>query len=323
MKRVVVVAMLLLLAQFLLPVLLLRGQSPVGQESPAALRPAEGAGADRVRTVALLNEAGEVASMSLADYLWGVVAAEMPASFEVEALKAQTVAARTYWVSVSGDKHAAADICGDSGCCQAYISRQEAAANWGDRAEEYTRRVARAVEETDGLILVYEDRPIQAAYFSSAPGRTADAAAVWGSAVPYLVSVPSPEGEEVPNWRSEVTMTTARFKELVAAQYPEADLTGPVSGWLRDFVWEPSGLVRQVNLGGVTLTGGQVRKLLGLRSACFSVSAEGGDLTFQTTGYGHGVGMSQYGANALAKQGKSYSEILNWYYTGAQVEKME
>ncbi|MBE6956052.1 MAG: stage II sporulation protein D [Ruminococcaceae bacterium] len=322
MKRVVVVALLLLLAQFLLPVLLLRGQTPVGQETPATLRPAAGKGADRDRTVTLLLASGETQRMSLADYLWGVVAAEMPASFEQEALKAQAVAARTYWVTVSGDKHAPADICSDSGCCQAYISRQEAADNWGTAAGRYGERIANAVAGTDGMILVYQDKPIQAAYFSSAPGRTADAAAVWGNAVPYLVSVPSPEGEEVPNWRNQVTMTTAQFRALVAAQYPEADLTGPVAYWLRDFVWEPSGLVRQVNLGGVTLTGGQIRKLLGLRSACFSVSAEGDELTFQTTGYGHGVGMSQYGANALARQGKGFREILGWYYTGVQVEPL-
>ena len=146
---------------------------------------------------------------------------------------------------------------------------------------------------------------------------------MWGSAVPYLVSVASPEGEEVPNWRSEVTLTTAQFKQLVTEQYPAADFSGPVNRWLSDFVWQPSGTVSRVKVGGVELTGGQVRKLLGLRSACFSVSAEADRLMFETTGYGHGVGMSQYGANALAKQGKDFRDILSWYYTGVQVEQME
>ena len=118
-------------------------------------------------------------------------------------------------------------------------------------------------------------------------------------------------------------MTTAQFRELVAAQYPDADFGGPVEGWLREFVRQPSGLVSRVKVGGVELTGGQVRKMLGLRSACFSVSVEGDNLIFATTGYGHGVGMSQYGANALAKQGKNFREILGWYYTGVQVERME
>jgi stage II sporulation protein D len=318
MKRVIWVALLLLVLQFLLPVLLLRGHTPVRGD-----RPSVESGSDGERMVELLNSDGGVETMRLADYLWGVVAAEMPASFELEALKAQAVAARTYWVAAGGDKHAPADICGDSGCCQAYVSPGEAAELWGDRAKEYTRHIADAVAETDGMIALYEGNPIQAVYFSSAPGSTVDAVAVWGSEVPYLVSVASPEGEEVPNWRSEVTMTTAQFKERVTAQYPEADFTAPVNRWLSDFVWQPSGTVSRVRVGGVELTGGQVRKLLGLRSACFSVSVEGDELIFTTTGYGHGVGMSQYGANSLAKQGKDFREILSWYYTGVQVERME
>ncbi len=323
MKRVVLAALVLLLLQFLLPILLLSGRTPVRQEQSDGLRPMSRGETDAEQTVVLLNEDGGVEHMSLGDYLWGVVAAEMPASFELEALKAQTVAARTYWVAAKGDKHALADICGDSSCCQAYVSPQEAEGKWGDKAEEYTKRIADAVAGTDGLIAVYEDRPIQAVYFSSAPGSTVDAVAVWGSAVPYLVSVPSPEGEEVPNWRSQVTVTTAQFKELVTAQYPKADFSGPVNRWLSDFEWQPSGTVSRVKVGGTELTGGQVRKLLGLRSACFSVSVEGDELIFRTTGYGHGVGMSQYGANALAKQGRDFREILGWYYTGVQVEKME
>ena len=318
MKRVVFTALVLLMLQFLLPVLLLGGHTPVKGELPAG----QGAG-DGEQTVVLQLEDGTVEELSLADYLCGVVSAEMPASFEPEALKAQAVAARTYWVAAGGDKHAPADICGDSGCCQAYCSPAEAAEKWGDKAEEYAERISRAVAETDGLVALYEGRPIQAVYFSSAPGSTVDAVAVWGSAVPYLVSVASPEGEEVPNWRSEMTVTTARFKELVTARYPDADFSGPVSGWLSDFEWQPSGTVSRVRVGGVELTGGQVRKLLGLRSACFSVGAEGDELVFRTTGYGHGVGMSQYGANALAKQGKNFREILSWYYTGVQVERME
>lgn len=323
MKRVVLAALMLVLIQFLLPVLLLSGRVPVREDRPDRLQPTVRPGGDQAQTVVLLQEDGGVERLSLAEYLRGVVAAEMPASFELEALKAQAVAARTYWVAARGDKHAPADICGDSGCCQAYCSSKEAAEKWGEKAREYTERIARAVTETNGLIALYEDRPIQAVYFSSASGSTVDAVAVWGSAVPYLVSVASPEGEEVPNWRSEMTVTTARFKELVTAQYPEADFSGPVNRWLSDFEWQPSGTVSRVKVGGVELTGGQVRKLLGLRSACFSVGAEGDDLVFQTTGYGHGVGMSQYGANALAKQGKDFREILSWYYTGVQVAPMK
>lgn len=325
MKRNIILAWLLLALTFLLPLLLLRSEPlehasgentsllPIHQVSPAGERDAQ-------QQVDLLLEDGRVEQLTLADYLWGVVAAEMPASFEPEALKAQAVAARTYRACLLGSKkHENADVCADSGCCQAYISREAARANWGDRAAEYAARISMAVEQTDGLCVTYEGKPIQALFFSSAPGSTVDAQAVWGRAVPYLVSVASPEGDEVPNYRSQLTMTTGEFRTLVREQYPAADLTGPVSGWLSDFVWEPSGTVNTVKVGGVTLTGGQVRTLLGLRSACFGVTVRGEEMTFHVTGYGHGVGMSQYGANAMARQGKTFSDILTWYYTGAQV----
>lgn len=327
MRRNLAVALLLLAAQFFLPILLLRGDSLFSSQPetpPADLLPmhhvSQSGGPDRERQVRVLTEEGAVMQMTLGDYLWGVVAAEMPASFELEALKAQAVAARTYWASQRGtSKHPQADICTDSGCCQAHISDEEAALNWGDRAEEYKTRIARAVAQTDGLCVTYEGRPIQALFFSCAPGSTVDARAVWGTAVPYLVSVASPEGEEVPNYHSQLTLTTQEFRALVMEQYPSADLTGPVTGWLSDFVWEPSGTVSKVTVGGLPLTGGQVRTLLGLRSACFSVTVSGDKMTFHVTGYGHGVGMSQYGANAMAAQGKTFDQILTWYYTGAQV----
>ena len=330
MPRITAAALLLLAAQFLLPIALIRGEPLVGRDTgePAALLPihrmaAETSGEqDGAKQVRLLLEDGSVQTMSLSDYLWGVVAAEMPASFELEALKAQAVAARTYWAA-SGGKHEQADLCEDSGCCQAYISRTEAAANWGSKTDAYTARMEQAVKQTDGLVVTYEGKPIQALFFSTAPGSTVDARAVWGQAVPYLVSVASPEGEEVPNYHSQLTMTTQEFRTLVMERYPGADLSGPVSGWLSNFVWEPSGTVNTVSLGGVTLTGGQVRSLLGLRSACFSVSVSGDQMTFHVTGYGHGVGMSQYGANTMAAQGKSFTDILTWYYTGAKVELLD
>jgi len=329
MRRNIAVAWLLLACTFLLPVLLIRGEPLSGAGGQdAELMPLYQTGTaartDGERQVSLLLGDGTVERLTLADYLWGVVAAEMPASFELEALKAQTVAARTYWLSQSGtSRHEEADICADSGCCQAYISREEAAANWGEKAAEYSGRISRAVGQTDGLCVTYEGKPIQALFFSSSPGSTVDAQAVWGRALPYLVSVNSPEGEEVPNYHSQLTMTIGEFRALVDREVPGADLTGPVSGWLSDFVWEPSGTVSRVKVGGVSMTGGQVRKLLGLRSACFSVSVRGDEVTFHVTGYGHGVGMSQYGANALARQGKDFREILSWYYTGTQTVALE
>ena len=181
MRRALAMGLLAVGLSFLLPVLL--PPKATGDRAPAShLRPpaqtAERGDGDVGVRVLLAD--GSVERMSRADYLWGVVAAEMPASFHTEALKAQAVAARTYLVCAKQDKHPGAEICADSKCCQAYVSRAEAEAGWGERAGEYGAKLSEAVDGTDGLVLLYEGRPIQALYFSSAPGSTVDARAVWG-----------------------------------------------------------------------------------------------------------------------------------------------
>ena len=261
----------------------------------------------------------------MADYLWGVVAAEMPASFEQEALKAQACAARTYTAIKQKDgqtKHPGADICGDSTCCQAYVERSQAEARWGLNAQSSSQKIEQAVAGTDGLGILYGGQPIQALFFSSAAGRTVDAVEVWGNSVDYLKSVDSPEGDEVPNYRTETALTAQQVRELTLAAYPGADLSGDPSGWFGEIKRSQSGSVSSLILGGVTLTGGQVRTLFSLRSATFTVDWDGENFTFQVTGYGHGVGMSQYGANAMAKEGKGFEEILTWDYTGTQVDAL-
>jgi len=339
MKRVAVVALLLLLVQFLLPVLLVRGEPLYKKEpraelpqleqlqatlpsQPAAQEP-EHEGQDSRQTLSVLWEDGTVRVLSMSDYLWGVVAAEMPASFEMEALKAQAVAARTYCTAEETTFRAAhplARVCTDNTCCQAFVTREEAMQGWGEQAQLYAKRIEQAVEQTDGLGVCYQGQAIQALYFSSAPGQTTDAQNVWSKAVPYLVSVASPEGEEVPDYRTELTLSAAEVKELILDRYPGAKLSGKPGGWFADFVRDSAGTVVTVKVGGMPLKGGEVRKLLGLRSACFNLSVAGDQMTFQTTGYGHGVGMSQYGANAMAREGKDFREILTWYYTGTEVD---
>ena len=279
---------------------------------------------DAGQTLRVLGRDGQVAEMTMADYLWCVVAAEMPASFEGEALRAQAVCARTYSLWKMGAKsHEAdgADICADSSCCQAFISPEDAAQRWGEgAAESYTAKIAAAVADTDGQVLTYEGAPIQAVFFSSASGATEDAAAVWGKALPYLVSVDSPEGDEVPNYRSTVTLTADQVKKTVSEAGLGADLSGDPSGWFQNLTRTASGRVASVELGGVSLSGGAARSLFALRSACFDVAEDDGVFTFSVTGYGHGVGMSQYGANAMAKEGSGWRDILTHYYTGAEIQ---
>lgn len=278
--------------------------------------------ADHKRIVRLLRSDGRVEELTMEDYLWGVVAAEMPAAFHPEALKAQAAAARTYTSQLQNSpspKHEEADLCDNSGCCQAYTDRDAVQLRWGLQAAEYTDKITQAVTETDGLGILFDGTPIQAVFFSSAAGRTVDAAEVWGNAVSYLKSVESPEGEEVPNYHSQVILTCGEVRQKISDRYPGADLSGPPEQWFTQMIRTDGGNVSQITVGGITLTGSQVRLLFSLRSASFSVSCQEGNFVFEVTGYGHGVGMSQYGANAMAEEGANFREILTWYYTGTEI----
>ena len=241
-----------------------------------------------------------VEEMTLGEYLVGVVRAEMPASFEPEALKAQAVAARTYTLykmQTGGNHGDTADICTDSTCCQAYISEENARNNWGENADAYEEKIETAVRETDGETILYGGVPILAVFHSCSAGQTRSSGQVWVSDLPYLQAVSSPEpADSIPNYYSRVEFTAEEFREKVLASYPEADLSGE------------------------SMKGSTLRSVLGLRSACFEWEAADGKLVFFVTGYGHGVGMSQYGANQMAKEGADYRTILTHYYTGVTVE---
>lgn len=269
---------------------------------------------------------GEVTELRLSDYLLGVVAAEMPAAFESEALKAQATAARTYTLyqlahGSTGKHDSGADLCDDPGCCQAYLTEERLRQSWGDGAEENLQKIRAAEAATDGYAILYDGAPILAAFHSSSADGTEDAAAAWSASVPYLQPVESPESEEtVPNYRATVSFTEEEFRAIILAAKPEAQLDGDAESWVSDITRDSSGYVSSVTVGGVELRGVELRRLLGLRSACFQVTAAEGLLTFTTQGYGHGVGLSQYGANALAQEGKGWQEILQWYYTGVTVE---
>lgn len=263
--------------------------------------------------------------MTMADYLRGVVRGEMPASFEAEALKAQAAAERTYiYYQMRGGRknaHPDADICTDPGCCNAWLSPEEAAGKWGDHAAEYEAKIEQAVRETDGQVVLYNGAPILAAFHSSSAGKTAKSGDVWTSDLPYLASVKSPESEDnVPNYYSVKTFTAMEFRNTFTAAYPQADFSGDAAGWVQNLTRNSSDRVESVTIGGVSVSGTEVRSLFSLRSACFTVDASAEGVTFHVTGYGHGVGMSQYGANELAREGKTWREILAWYYTDTTID---
>lgn len=294
---------------------------PAAENEPDPL-PA-GTGTDAGRSLNILVD-GELHQTDMASYILGVLRAEMPASFEEEALKAQAVAARTYTIhkmeNGGSANHPEADACDDITCCQAYKSAEEAAADWGEQAQEYEAKLRRAVAETDGQCILYEGKPVLAVFHSSSAGRTQDASAVWSASVPYLQSVETPEDSEtVPNYHSTASFPAGELKSRLQQALPEAELGGSPSNWFTNIQQQPNGTVTTLTVGGVEVSGGQLRTILDLRSACFTIGFDADTVTFSVTGYGHGVGMSQYGANVLAKGGMDYREILCWYYTGASV----
>lgn len=296
-------------------------QEPTEPE-PAALQQVQRLDADAVLQV---FDGEKIVPMTMAEYLPGVVRGEMPADFEPEALKAQAVAERTFiYYHMDGGRKAAhpdADVCMDYHCCNAWVSQEQAKKNWGDYYEEYERKIQQSVEETDGQVMLYDGSPILAAFHSSSAGVTAASGDAWVSDLPYLKSVESPEnGDTVPNYYSVNAFSAAEFKEKILAAEPSAVLEGSAEEWVKDPVQNGSGRVESVCIGGIRMRGTQVRSALGLRSACFTAECSAEEIVFRVTGFGHGVGMSQYGANSMAKEGKTWQEILHWYYQGVDIE---
>ena len=261
--------------------------------------------------------------MTMEDYLMGVTAAEMPASFAEEALKAQAVAARTYtlYKLISGGNHGdTADICTDSTCCQAYISQEAARSRWGEQADALEEKIRTAVTDTDGEAILYGGVPILAVFHSSSAGLTRAAGQVWQNDLPYLQPVDSPEASaSIPNYYSRGDFSPETIREKLLARIPAADLAGDQKTWLKNAVRDSAGSVETVEVGGVAVKGSTVRAALGLRSACFEWELQDGRFVFYVTGHGHGVGLSQYGANAMAEVGADYKTILTHYYTGVTV----
>lgn len=295
-------------------------------EAPSpSLSPAPGpesAAPPAPETIAVLMKDGSVAEMDMQDYLRGVVAAEMPASFHPEALRAQAVAARSYAMyCASFAKHGPAQVCTDYGCCQAWQSEDERRMKWGEDYAGNEQIIYEAVEATRGEYLAAGGRPVFAAFHSSSASRTENSADVW-SAVPYLVSVESPEtAEDVPNYVSVVRCSPIDFRDTVLSAHPEADFSGREEEWLGEVRHDASGRVASVTLGGVSVDGKEARKLFSLRSTAFTLAHEDGGFTFTVTGFGHGVGMSQYGADKMARQGADHEEILAHYYPGTVLVK--
>lgn len=264
-------------------------------------------------TVPVLKSDGKRVELDLEDYICRVVLGEMPASFEVEALKAQAVAARTYTLRccLGGSKHEDDAVCTDSKCCQAYCEPEGYIRNGG--TYDNVRKVFEAVLQTAGQVLYYEDTLIMATYFSSAGNATEDAKAVWGNSFPYLTTVASPEGDDRFNGE-KLSFTAKEFQDKLGVT-----LKGKPESWFGAVTYTVGGGVDQIRIGGKLYKGTVLREKLGLRSTDFSVTTSDAGVTFTTNGYGHRVGMSQYGADAMAATGSNYEQILLHYYTGTRL----
>ncbi len=315
MKRILFIVFSIILINTLLPAVVLLVPDSSSAPEP---EPALPAALDTVSVY--IKKEDKVQEMDTLQYLKEVVAAEMPADFHPEALKAQAVAARTYMINRRNnggtDIHKGAVICTDSTHCKAWISEAERRELWGDDAEEKWAKISAAVAETDGAIVTYEGQPISAVFHSTSSGRTENAVDVWGGNLPYLVSVDSPGDAESPKFNSKLSFTTAEFRELAAQSIPGVDWS---KGSFSEISRSEAGGILSLKIGGVPTKGTDFRRIFGLRSTNADITEADGKITVTTRGYGHGVGMSQYGANYLANLGKSYTEILKTYYTGVEI----
>jgi len=267
----------------------------------------------------VLQHKGVQEEIMLEEYLIGVVVSEMPSSFEMEAIKAQAVAARTF--ALSNQKHDDFDLCSDSACCQAWHSKEELKDKLGESADACWEKARTAVQETRGLVLAYEGMLINAVYFSCAGGTTEDAVEVWGSSVPYLKSVPSSGEENAPRYQSLVSISIQETKEIFEREFENLTLPDDPETWFENMERTQGGGVRTLHIGGISIPGTRLRNLFGLNSTLFSVNLSDNTFQFEVKGFGHRVGMSQYGANAMAKEGKTFREILLHYYPGVSINE--
>lgn len=258
----------------------------------------------------------EIVTLSEAEYIVGVVAAEMPALYEPEALKAQAVAAYTYAArkrAAAGEEYHLTD---QSALDQSFQDEAERKEKWGEKFEEYEQKIRDAVNSVCGQLILYEGEPIFAAYHAVSSGHTEAAVNVWGKEVPYLCGVLSVADKLCETYKSEITLSPADLAEKLGCK----NLPENAAEWIIKRECSEAGTVIKLSLGENEYKGSEVREKLGLRSSCFETEYKDGSFVFTVYGYGHGVGMSQYGANQMAKSGADYKEILLWYYKGCEIK---
>ena len=272
----------------------------------------------------LHTESGEIEELKLDEYLYGVVSAEMPVSFEKEALKAQATVARTYTIyqiQNSGGKHENASICDSYACCQAWISKDDRLAKWSEGEREANwKKIVEAVNETEGKIITYDGKPINAFFHSNSGGVTESSVNIWGGVeYPYLKSVETSGEDTYSQYSSEVSFSKEELVNKLKETHSNIEIDWNTENQVEIQEYTDSGRVRTIKFGNISIAGTEARTILGLKSTNFVISYENDKIIFSVIGYGHGVGMSQTGADSLAKQGKGYEEIIKHFYTGVEI----
>lgn len=278
----------------------------------------------------ILNAAtGEIAEVSVKDYVRGAIAAEMPPTFHTEALKAQGVAAHTYALRLSAmnaqsgeESLKGADFMADPDNWKGYVTEQQVKERYPDQFESYWSKICNAADAVLDYILTYEEQPIMAVYHAISAGQTEAAENVWQGEVPYLKTVESKGDILAPDYSVQTTWKTDEVKALLQQELAGVQLGEDPSGWFAVKSSSPAGYALQIQVGDQEITGQQLREIFDLRSSCVTIAYENDHFLFTTCGYGHGVGLSQYGADFMARQGDDFSTILMHYYAGSSLTKL-
>lgn len=276
----------------------------------------------------LHSENGEVKELNIDEYLYGVVSSEMPANYEIEALKAQAIVARTYTIYQminNSSKHENADICDNYACCQAWISKEERLQKWSEEeSENYWNKIVDSVNSTTGKIVTYNGTPINAFFHANSGGVTESSLNIWGGIdYPYLKSVETAGEEGYTQYASQVVLGQQELLEKIKSKYNDCEINFEQSNCIQILEYTTSGRVKTIRFGNKEIAGTEARTLLGLKSTNFTFSIDNKNIIFSVTGYGHGVGMSQTGADALAKAGANYEKIIKHFYTNVEIAEVK
>lgn len=326
MKKIIIYVVFVVVLIFTMPIVFTDkfGKTEEVSTEEVNEKPYEKANYGDLSTIRLWhNDTGQVEELEFDTYLYGVVSAEMPASYEIEALRAQAVVARTYTIYqiVNNHKHENADICDSSLCCQAWISKENRLARWEEPLrEEYWNKIVDCVDATSGRYIAYNGEPINAFFHSNSGGQTELPVNVWGGSFPYLQIV-STSGEESYNgYSSEVIISKDELIQKMLEKYSNFQINFEEINCIQILDLTESGRVKTMKIGNVSLSGVEARAIFGLKSAKFGFEIVDDTIKFTVTGYGHGVGLSQNGADSLAKQGMNYEEIIKHYYKDIEIK---